>query len=197
MFEIPHDQGARNKMLEKHSDRCRDTWMVTGAPTFDPSIDYTYPTANILSSKGIVVDQNDICCKKLCSEATIPTKSHVLDAGWDLYSSEHQDIPPSRWGLVNTGISMAIPEGYAGLIWPRSGLAVKKGIDVFAGVIDSGYRGEIKVCLFNSSKLYIEIQKGDRVAQILFQEVPKMTMVEVDELNESKRGGDGFGSSGS
>jgi len=136
-------------------------------------------------------------CKKLSDDAILPSRAHYTDAGWDLYSSEHRDIPPSRWGLVNTGISMAIPEGYAGLIWPRSGLAVKKGIDVFAGVIDSGYRGEIKVCLFNSSKLYVEIQKGDRVAQILFQEVPKMTMVEVDELNESKRGCDGFGSSGS
>jgi dUTP pyrophosphatase len=113
----------------------------------------------------------------------------------------------ARWGLVGTGISMEIPKGYVGLIWPRSGLAVKKGVDVFAGVIDSGYRGEIKVCLFNSSNhSHLGIQKGDRVAQILFQEVPKITMVEVEDLmvevglpyesKNSQRGVSGFGSSG-
>jgi dUTP pyrophosphatase len=142
-------------------------------------------------------DSHELRCKRLSNDAILPTRTHDTDAGWDLYSSGDQFIMPGRWGLVDTGISMEIPKGYAGLIWPRSGLAVKKGVDVFAGVIDSGYRGEIKVCLFNSSNLHVEIQKGDRVAQILFQEVPKITMVEVEDLNGSKRGVGGFGSSGS
>jgi len=172
MLTVPHDQAARNQQLkdEQHNVRARVEESAT----------------------------RKLRCKKMSDDATLPTRAHDTDAGWDLYSSVHRIIAPSKRGLINTGISMEIPEGYAGLIWPRSGLAVKDGIDVFAGVIDSGYRGEIKVCLFNSSQLYIEIQKGDRVAQILFQEVPKMMMeVEVDELNESQRGGNGFGSSGS
>ena len=103
---------------------------------------------------------------------------------------------PSQRRLVKTAISVAIPEGYVGLIWPRSGLAVKSGVDVFAGVIDSGYRGEVRVCLYNSSETQLDINKGDRIAQILFQEIPRTTIVEVDDLNDSKRGQGGFGSSG-
>jgi len=167
MLEIPHDQMARNKMLKEHNDRSRDTY------------------------------QNDIRCKKLCSEATIPTRSHAHDAGWDLYASENCTIQPSRRQLVKTDIAMAIPEGHVGLIWPRSGLATKSGVDVFAGVVDSGYRGGVGVCLYNSGRVGLVIKKGDRIAQILFQEVPNMTMLEVNELNESNRGSDGFGSSGS
>ena len=93
---------------------------------------------------------------------------------------------------------MSIPEGYVGLIWDRSGMAAKKGVHRFAGVIDSGYRGEIKVCLWNSSKedFYI-VNNGDRVAQILFQPVPHFSLIEVGSLDSSDRGSGGFGSSGS
>ena len=87
-----------------------------------------------------------------------------------------------------------------GLIWPRSGLAVKKGIDVFAGVVDSGYRGEVKVCLFNAGSVWsvpsVSIAKGDRIAQILFQPVPSFQLQEVDSLSTTQRGEGGFGSSG-
>ncbi len=95
-----------------------------------------------------------------------------------------------------TNIAISIPEGYVGLIWPRSGLAAKNGIDVFAGVIDSGYRGEIKVCLYNSSQINFEINKGDRIAQIIFHKLPQTEMLEVDSLDDSIRGDSGFGSSG-
>ena len=91
---------------------------------------------------------------------------------------------------------MSIPDGYVGLIWPRSGLAVKRGIDVFAGVIDAGYRGEIKICLYNSSGTTVEINSGDRVAQIIFHKLPETNMLEVDDLEDSERGVGGFGSSG-
>ena len=109
--------------------------------------------------------------KKLSGNATLPSKANDGDAGWDLYASESLVILPSSRMLVGTSIAIVIPTGSVGLIWPRSGLAVKQGIDIFAGVIDSGYRGEIKVCLFNSSNKDVEIMEGDRIAQLLVQKI--------------------------
>ena len=137
-----------------------------------------------------------IKCKKILDSASVPTRAHEHDAGWDLYSSERSFVISSKRKVVSTSISLAIPDGYVGLIWPRSGLAAKKGIDVFAGVIDSGYRGEIKVCLYNSSGVNFEINKGDRIAQIIFHKIPQTEMLEVDSLGDSIRGDSGFGSSG-
>jgi len=127
----------------------------------------------------------------------IPTQAHSSDAGWDLYSCEPKTILPNERETINTGISLAIPNSFVGLIWPRSGLAVKKGIDVLAGVIDSGYRGEIKVCLLNTGEIPVAIEAGDRIAQILFQEVPKFKLIETTDLSETDRNSGGFGSSGS
>tara|TARA_R100001377_G_scaffold75971_1_gene52722 strand:- start:1225 stop:1653 length:429 start_codon:yes stop_codon:yes gene_type:complete len=138
----------------------------------------------------------NIKCKKLLDIASVPTRAHEHDAGWDLYSSEQTFVISSKRKLVSTAISLVIPDGHVGLIWPRSGLAAKKGIDVFAGVIDSGYRGEIKVCLYNSSGINFEINKGDRIAQIIFHKLPQTEMLEVDSLDDSIRGDSGFGSSG-
>ena len=138
----------------------------------------------------------NIKCKKLLDVASVPTRAHEHDAGWDLYSSELAFVISSKRKVVSTAISLVIPDGYVGLIWPRSGLAAKKGIDVFAGVIDSGYRGEIKVCLYNSSGINFEINKGDRIAQIIFHKLPQTEMLEVDSLDDSIRGDSGFGSSG-
>tara|TARA_R110000744_G_scaffold263780_1_gene378062 strand:- start:6 stop:434 length:429 start_codon:yes stop_codon:yes gene_type:complete len=138
----------------------------------------------------------NIKCKKLLDVASVPTRAHEHDAGWDLYSSELAFVISSKRKVVSTAISLVIPDGYVGLIWPRSGLAAKKGIDVFAGVIDSGYRGEIKVCLYNSSEINFEINKGDRIAQIIFHKLPQTEMLEVDSLDDSIRGDSGFGSSG-
>ena len=97
---------------------------------------------------------------------------------------------------IKTGVSFEMSEGLAGLIWPRSGLSVKKGLDVLAGVIDSGYRGEVMVCLYNTSDEDVEIKRGDRIAQIIFQEVPLVSLIESDELEASQRGSSGFGSTG-
>ncbi len=129
--------------------------------------------------------------------AILPTQAHASDAGWDLYSCEPKTILPSERQTINTGISLAMPNSFVGLIWPRSGMAVKKGIDVLAGVIDSGYRGEVKVCLLNTGNIPVTIDTGDRIAQILFQEVPKFKLIETKELNETDRNSGGFGSSGS
>jgi len=126
----------------------------------------------------------------------LPTKAHPSDAGYDLYSVEDVVIKPNQRVVVKTGISMEMPTHLSGLIWPRSGLAVKQGIDVLAGVIDAGYRGEIMVCLLNTSPLDVTIDKGDRIAQLIFQEVLNITLMSSDSLNASQRGGSGFGSSG-
>ena len=143
-----------------------------------------------------IVKPKPIAIKKLTKSATVPTKNNTSDAGWDLYAVEDAVINSGDRTTIATGVAMAIPEGYVGLIWPRSGLAVKSGVDVFAGVIDSGYRGEIKVCLYNSSKEELKITTGDRIAQILFQESPSFSLTIVDSLDITERGGDGFGSSG-
>lgn len=132
----------------------------------------------------------------LDNAAKIPTKANLTDAGFDLYSIENTIVAPQLRQTVKTGISLEMPKHMAGLIWPRSGLSVKSGIDVLAGVIDSGYRGEIMVCLYNTSKEVVEIKHGDRIAQIIFQEVPVVTMEVHSTLGSSQRGDNGFGSTG-
>ena len=134
--------------------------------------------------------------KKLSPHAVLPDRSHPTDAGWDLHSLDSHTIKPNERRILSTGIALAIPTGYVGLIWPRSGLATKQGIDVFAGVVDSGYRGEVKVCLYNSSDAKVSVMRGDRIAQILFQKIGNITIVEAAELDSTVRDDGGFGSSG-
>ena len=135
--------------------------------------------------------------KLLSNQAKIPTQAHDSDAGWDLYSTQDVEILPGHRQIIPIGIALVIPEGYVGLIWARSGLSVKNGCDVLAGVIDAGYRGEIKVCLQNCDSINpIVLNKGSKVAQILFQEVPKFILEQVEELEDTSRGESGFGSSG-
>lgn len=135
---------------------------------------------------------------KLNNNAKPPKRANNTDAGADLCSLEKHIIQPLERKLVSTGISMEIPEGYYGRIAPRSGLAVKHGVDTLAGVVDSSYRGEIKVVLYNTDKsntLFIE--EGDRIAQIIIERHYNFEFVEVvEELSESNRGTGGFGSTG-
>jgi dUTP pyrophosphatase len=132
---------------------------------------------------------------KMHPDAIVPNQAHIGDAGFDLCSVEDITIDPNSRALVSTGIAMEIPFGAVGLIWPRSGLAVKQGLDVFAGVIDSGYRGEIKVCLFNSTDKPVQIAKEQKIAQILFQEHLTYTMHVVESFETAtSRGANGFGS---
>ena len=138
----------------------------------------------------------EIKVQKLSEYATMPSKSNQSDAGWDLYAAEDAIIEPSQTELIGTDIAMAIPEGYVGLIWDRSGMATKRGMHRFAGVIDSGYRGPIKVCLWNSTQEHCIINKGERIAQILFQAVPDFPIIEVQNLDKTSRGSHGFGSTG-
>lgn len=124
-------------------------------------------------------------------------RANPSDAGLDLCSSEDHTIHPGQRAAIPTGIAVEIPEGYYGRVAPRSGLAVKHGIDVLAGVVDSGYRGEIKVVLINTdSKNSFDVRRGDRIAQLIIERHYNFELEEVDSLSDSARGSSGFGSSG-
>lgn len=133
--------------------------------------------------------------KKLHENAKAPTKN-VGDAGYDLYSVGPVNVGPGHRATIDTGIAISIPEGCVALIWPRSGLSVKNGIDVLAGVVDQIYRGEVKVCLFNTGTDTFSLPAGSRIAQMLIQKYEELEVVEVDELDETTRGQNGIGSSG-
>ena len=155
----------------------------------------------------------DIKYSRLNPEAKQPFQANESDAGYDLFSTEYITIEPFQRKLVSTGISIEIPQGFYGRIAPRSGLACKKGIDVMAGVIDSGYRGEIKVLLINfnlegynikqsafesifGSFNRVEIKPGDRIAQLIIEQCHQANWKEMKSLENSERGQGGFGSSG-
>ena len=133
--------------------------------------------------------------KKLTETAHLPEKAHVEDAGWDLYADEDIILHSYETKLVSTGIALALPSGYAGLIWDRSSLGVK-GIHRHAGVIDSGYRGEVKVALKNTHDKSYVISTGDRIAQLIIQETPDLILQQVDELSKTVRDTGSFGSTG-
>lgn len=131
----------------------------------------------------------------ITKDAQIPNRATEGAAGFDLYAHSLHDIRPLDRTVVNTGITVEIPPNAVGVIKPRSGLAVRNGIDVMAGVIDSDYRGEIKVLLINQGDELFKVRPGDRIAQILF--IPIITASEVGgNLSETDRGAGGFGSTG-
>ncbi len=134
--------------------------------------------------------------KKTHPEAIIPKYTHVGDAGMDFYASADFEIDNMERNAVPTGVSMENPEGYFGLIWDKSGIAQNEGIKTIGGVIDSSFRGEIRIAVINlSGKKYI-FKKGHKVAQMLIQKVERVMIEEVENLSESTRGEKGFGSSG-
>ena len=134
--------------------------------------------------------------KKVHADAQCPSRNSAGDAGYDLYSIAHDVIKPGERQLVHTGISISIPRGYYGRVAPRSGLALRSGIDVLGGVIDSGYRGEVGVILVNFGDRSFAFRKGDRIAQLIVEKCHETEWLEVSELNGTDRGDGGFGSSG-
>lgn len=140
---------------------------------------------------------NSIFFKRLSENSTIPIKSSAFAAGFDLFSARDLIIPGRDRGLVETDLEVELPLGTYGRIAPRSGLALNHGIDVGAGVIDSDYRGSIKVLLFNHSDINFEVRKGDRIAQLICVEICYPTIREIlGSLSQTARGNNGFGSSG-
>ena len=135
---------------------------------------------------------------RLRDGATLPARAYAGDAGLDLTTCERVELAPGERAVVPTGIAVAIPEGYAGFVQPRSGLAAREGITIVnaPGLIDSGYRGEIRVVLLNTdgSETFVA-EPGERIAQLVVLPVPGFELVEVSELPASERGARGFGSS--
>lgn len=137
---------------------------------------------------------------KLDENAALPVKANESDAGYDLFSTQNMVIQSMTRSAISTSLAIILPEGYYGRIAPRSGLAVNRGIDVLAGVIDSGYRGEIKVVLMNLGTENFYVRKGDKIAQIILEKCYSIKFREVTKeefsSQKSERGKGGFGSSG-
>ena len=134
--------------------------------------------------------------KKNHPDAILPSRAHEFDAGLDLSSVENVSIPGKSRATIDTGISVAIPTGSYGRIAPRSGLAHKFGIDVLAGVLDSAYRGNIKVILYNTGDESFTVNVGDRIAQLVIERIINGIPKFVDDLDSTIRAENGFGSSG-
>ena len=134
--------------------------------------------------------------KRLTLDATLPTRASPGSVGYDLYSLNDLVIQPNSRDIVSTGVCATIPYGCYGRIAPRSGLTVKYGIHVGAGVIDPDYTGELKVCLFNLGSVPFEIKQGERIAQLILEKCSTPLIQEVDELKKTMRANRGFGSTG-
>ena len=137
--------------------------------------------------------------KRLDPTVELPKYAHPTDAGLDLRANEDCTLKPFERRLVSTGLAIALPDGYAGFVQPRSGLAIKQGLSIVntPGLIDAHYRGELKVILINLDPTNnIQINKGDRIAQLVIIATPSITLHNTYELPESSRGAQGFGSSG-
>jgi dUTP pyrophosphatase len=134
--------------------------------------------------------------KRIDSEVTLPSYAHEGDAACDLFSSQEVTIAPLERVQVGTGIAVEVPPGYAMFIWDKSGLSHKHGLKTLGGVIDSGFRGEVKVGLINLSDTPYTIEKNHKVAQFVIQKIKTVVIEEVDRLSDSPRGEGAFGSSG-
>ncbi len=133
--------------------------------------------------------------KRLHPEAKLPASGHPGDAGLDLFSCVDCRLGAGEVKAVPTGIKVAIPPGHVGLIWDKSGISLK-GVHKLAGVVDAGYRGEVRVVLANLGRQVYPVKKGMKIAQMLIQPILTVTVVESEELDETRRGEGGFGSTG-
>jgi dUTP pyrophosphatase len=140
----------------------------------------------------------EVAFRRLRDNAVLPSRAYAGDAGLDLAACQRVELGPGERALVSTGLAVAIPEGYAGFVQPRSGLASDHGISMVnsPGLIDSGYRGELRVILLNTDRVAtFVVEPGMRIAQLVVLPVPEVELVELDALPESERGTSGFGSS--
>ncbi|MEK6704820.1 MAG: dUTP diphosphatase [Bdellovibrionota bacterium] len=142
-----------------------------------------------------MIDLNSVNIKRLSEDATLPTRAHPDDAGLDLYCCEDIVLLSGQGVLARTGVAIALPAGFAGMVADRSSLA-KRGIKTAGGIIDAGYRGEIQIVLWNISTTRVDFRKKERIAQLLIIPVATPFVEEVKVLNDTSRGVDGFGSTG-
>ncbi|HKO60009.1 MAG TPA: dUTP diphosphatase [Pyrinomonadaceae bacterium] len=143
-----------------------------------------------------MAQQKELRFKKLNERATLPSRGSELSAGLDLYSTEEITIRPQHRQLARTGLAIAIPPNHYGRIAPRSGLAMKHGLDVLSGVIDSDYRGEIGCLLYNTGDETIHLPAGTKMCQLIIEKIELPAAVWADDLDETTRGSGGFGSTG-
>lgn len=134
--------------------------------------------------------------RRLTKTAKLPVYAHPGDAGLDLFADQSIDILPGQRYAVNTGIALAIPKEHVGLVWDKSGIALSTGITILAGVIDAGYRGEVQVVIYNTSREQYHVEAGQKIAQLLIQPVLTVQIKETTTLEDTERGLNGFGSSG-
>jgi dUTP pyrophosphatase len=134
--------------------------------------------------------------KQLDDKATLPARGSSFAAGLDICSIEDVVIEPRQRAVARTGLAVAIPHGFYGRVAPRSGLAVKQGLDVLAGVIDSDYRGELCCVLYNTSEVAIELPAGSKICQLIIEKIITPQAAWVNDLDETARGAGGFGSTG-
>ncbi len=133
--------------------------------------------------------------RRIHPEAKLPSYGHKGDAGLDLFSSADYVLQAGEVKAILTGIKVAIPRGHVGLIWDKSGISLR-GVHKLAGVVDAGYRGEVQVVMINLGNEPYEIKKGMKIAQMLIQPISEVKVVETEDLDETQRGEDGFGSTG-
>ncbi|WP_326824186.1 dUTP diphosphatase [Streptosporangium sp. NBC_01639] len=146
-----------------------------------------------------MTDNVEVLIHRLDAELPLPSYAHPGDAGADLYAAEDVELLPGERAMVGTGVAIALPDGYAAFVHPRSGLAAKHGVTLVnaPGTVDAGYRGEIRVTLLNTdTKDALQLRRGDRIAQLVIQRVERAAFYEVDRLPGSARGAGGFGSTG-
>ena len=140
----------------------------------------------------------ELAIRRLRADAVIPERAYAGDAGLDLAACERVELAPGARAVVGTGLAVAIPDGYAGFVQPRSGLAARHGITIVntPGLVDSGYRGELRIILLNTDAAEpFVVERGMRIAQLVVVPIPEFELLEVEELPESERGVRGFGSS--
>ncbi|GAA3440713.1 dUTP diphosphatase [Planomonospora venezuelensis] len=141
----------------------------------------------------------EVLIHRLDAGLPLPSYAHPGDAGADLHAAEDVELPPGERAVVGTGVAIALPDGYAAFVHPRSGLAARHGVTMVnaPGTVDAGYRGEIRVTLINTDKKEaVRLRRGDRIAQLVIQKVERAVFHEVDRLPGSARGAGGFGSTG-
>lgn len=207
----PEPKDGTVPMLEETKNILLDAVRYCDAEDHFITVEYVYEAfvhsaegKRILNRLNLPIDLDDPGCSNnpftvdVAGESDNIAYAHMDDAGADLCSCEEATIYPMGRILVNTGLRMRIPEGYTGMVCPRSGLALKHGLTVLnaPGIVDAGYRGEVGVILYNASNMPFQIHEGDRIAQMVFVRAEHATFHKTMRLDESDRGVDGFGSTG-
>ena len=190
-----------DKRITFNSERCM-TWCLKGSPVAyatpeEKALEENLITrfSKIQAKNGPTANDQSVRVKKLSAEARVPMKGTARAAGHDLYANEGTDVPARGQAIIGTGIAIGLPHDTYGRIAPRSGLAVKHRLTTNAGVIDSDYRGEVKVVLANLGDQPYRVEKGDRIAQLIIEKIDNRELQEVTQLDDTERGDQGFRSS--